>query len=135
MGDAIAPLDSHISEFPVHGYRSGSGLTTPFLNSDKTINSEVHCQDLQAIHLKLPEKMPSLVYRKGVILLHDNARPHSAFTTQQNITLLIHLICPLPISIFFEDLDHFLHGKRLINWRNMKNAFLDSLASKQPDFY
>ncbi|UYV63990.1 hypothetical protein LAZ67_2006268 [Cordylochernes scorpioides] len=27
---AIAPLVSHISEFPVHGYRSGSGLTTPY---------------------------------------------------------------------------------------------------------
>ncbi|UYV64399.1 hypothetical protein LAZ67_3000530 [Cordylochernes scorpioides] len=29
-GGAIAPLFSHISEFPVHGYRSGSGLTTPY---------------------------------------------------------------------------------------------------------
>ncbi|UYV71206.1 hypothetical protein LAZ67_8002178 [Cordylochernes scorpioides] len=26
----IAPLVSHIPEFPVHGYRSGSGLTTPY---------------------------------------------------------------------------------------------------------
>ncbi|UYV83622.1 hypothetical protein LAZ67_23001726 [Cordylochernes scorpioides] len=29
-GGAIVPLVSHISEFPVHGYRSGSGLTTPY---------------------------------------------------------------------------------------------------------
>ncbi|UYV77895.1 hypothetical protein LAZ67_15002719 [Cordylochernes scorpioides] len=29
-GGAIAPLVSHISEFPVHGYRSGLGLTTPY---------------------------------------------------------------------------------------------------------
>ncbi|UYV77064.1 MFSD6 [Cordylochernes scorpioides] len=30
MGGAIVPLVSHISEFPVHGYRSGSELTTPY---------------------------------------------------------------------------------------------------------
>ncbi|UYV82651.1 VCL [Cordylochernes scorpioides] len=29
-GGAIATLVSQISEFPVHGYRSGSGLTTPY---------------------------------------------------------------------------------------------------------
>ncbi|UYV81060.1 hypothetical protein LAZ67_19002681 [Cordylochernes scorpioides] len=30
MRGAITPLVSHISEFPVHGYCSGSGLTTPY---------------------------------------------------------------------------------------------------------
>ncbi|UYV83278.1 hypothetical protein LAZ67_23000391 [Cordylochernes scorpioides] len=45
-GDAIAPLVSHISEFPVHGYRSGSGLTkayyraVPYLSS--TIQHHLH---------------------------------------------------------------------------------------------
>ncbi|UYV78571.1 hypothetical protein LAZ67_16002036 [Cordylochernes scorpioides] len=89
-------------------------------------------------------KMPSLVNRKGVILLHDNARSQSSFTKQQiiaqlNYEALAHPpyspdLSPTDIH-FFKHLDYSFHGKQLINRRDLENAFLDLLTSRQPNFY
>ncbi|UYV80108.1 SETMAR [Cordylochernes scorpioides] len=45
---------------------------------------------------EIVRKMLSLVNRKGVILLHDNARPHSSFTTQHNISELAYEVLAHP---------------------------------------
>jgi histone-lysine N-methyltransferase SETMAR len=47
-----------------------------FLNPDETITAEKYCREIDEIHRTLREKQTALVSRKGLILLHDNARPH-----------------------------------------------------------
>uniref|UniRef100_A0A0K0FBF9 Histone-lysine N-methyltransferase SETMAR n=1 Tax=Strongyloides venezuelensis TaxID=75913 RepID=A0A0K0FBF9_STRVS len=51
----------------------------------ETINSELYCQLLDKVHQKLFQKRPSLVNRKGSILLHDNKRPHISRITLQKL--------------------------------------------------
>ncbi|UYV77108.1 hypothetical protein LAZ67_14003332 [Cordylochernes scorpioides] len=56
---AITLLVSHISEFTVHGYRSGSGLTTPYFTLQGSL--------LLVLLLRLPS-------RGGVGLLSGNTQ-------------------------------------------------------------
>ena len=57
------------------------------LNRNETITADLYVQKLQRVHQSLLEKRPALVNRKYVVLLHDNARPHTATVTQENIVL------------------------------------------------
>ena len=77
------------------------------LNRNETVTADLHVQQLQRIHQSLLKKHPTLVNQKNVVL-HDNARPHTARVTQENIlelgwSVLPHLTLRLPIIIF---LDH-----------------------------
>ncbi|CAF4887770.1 unnamed protein product [Pieris macdunnoughi] len=56
-----------------------------FLKSGQTITADVYCQQLQTMMEKLAAKQPRLVNRSTPLLLHDNARPHTA---QQTATKL-----------------------------------------------
>jgi hypothetical protein len=55
------------------------------LQPNKTINSEVYCQQLDRVNEYLKEKRPHLVNRKGVVFHQDNARPHVSKMMQQKI--------------------------------------------------
>jgi histone-lysine N-methyltransferase SETMAR len=55
------------------------------LGPNKTINSEVYCQQLDWVNECLKEKRPHLANRKGVVFHQDNARPHVSEMTQQKI--------------------------------------------------
>jgi hypothetical protein len=55
------------------------------LRPNKTINSEVYCQQLDRVNERLKEKRPHLVNRKGVVFHQDNARLHVSEITQQKI--------------------------------------------------
>jgi histone-lysine N-methyltransferase SETMAR len=46
------------------------------LRPNKTINSEVYCQQLDRVNECLKEKRPHLVNRKEVVFHQDNARPY-----------------------------------------------------------
>ncbi|KAF2351016.1 Myc-type basic helix-loop-helix (bHLH) domain [Trinorchestia longiramus] len=54
------------------------------MGDNQTI-SEVYCQQLTRLKAVLQEKLPSLINRKGVILHHDNARPHTSRATKNLI--------------------------------------------------
>jgi hypothetical protein len=55
------------------------------LQPNKTINSEVYCQQLDQVNECLKEKRPHLINRKGVVFHQDNACPHVSKMMQQKI--------------------------------------------------
>jgi histone-lysine N-methyltransferase SETMAR len=52
------------------------GIIYELLRPNKTINSEVYCQQLDRVNECLKEKRPHLANGKGVVFHQDNARPH-----------------------------------------------------------
>ena len=66
------------------------------LNTHETINANVYSQQLQRLNEVLLQKRPVLANQKGVILLHDNSRPHVAQLTQQKIEQLGWEVLPHP---------------------------------------
>jgi histone-lysine N-methyltransferase SETMAR len=114
------------------------------LEMGQTITADLYCQQLDRLHQALIEKRPALVNRKGVILQHDNARPHTARITQQKIRDLGWEVLPHPPYSpdtapsdyhLFRSLEHFLSGKTFRNIDEIKTAISDFFASKQPSFY
>ncbi|KOC69586.1 Histone-lysine N-methyltransferase SETMAR [Habropoda laboriosa] len=65
------------------------------------------------MHKKLLIEQPSLVNRKGPILLHDND----------------------PIYHFFKHLGNFLREKIFRNKEHAVNTFVEFVNSRTPDFY
>jgi [histone H3]-lysine36 N-dimethyltransferase SETMAR len=58
------------------------------LKKGETITATFYSSQLQRVHEELRKKRPALVNRKGVILQHDNARPHVAKLTQEKLKQL-----------------------------------------------
>ena len=58
------------------------------LKENETVNANRYCSQLDALNTEIQRKCPSLANRKGVIILHDNARPHVARQTVQKIAEL-----------------------------------------------
>jgi histone-lysine N-methyltransferase SETMAR len=67
-----------------------------FLKRGKTITSESCSQELEIAYQKLERQSPNLANRKGVILLHDNARPHIGKVTQKKLSDLGIEVLPHP---------------------------------------
>jgi len=55
------------------------------LSKNKTINSDVYCEQLQKLSDAIAQKRPELINRKGVVFHHDNARPHTSLVTRQKL--------------------------------------------------
>ena len=57
------------------------------LRSGEAITADVYCAEFRTMVAKLKEKQPRLINRYSPLLLHDNARPHTArnivFTLQE----------------------------------------------------
>ena len=47
------------------------------LTLGQTVNSVVYCEQLERLRQAIERKRPELSNRKGVVLHHDNARPHT----------------------------------------------------------
>ncbi|XP_067127515.1 histone-lysine N-methyltransferase SETMAR-like [Centruroides vittatus] len=69
-------------------------LLVDFLLHGETINSAAYCETLKKLRRAVQNERWGLL-NKGVVLLHDNARPHTANQTQDLIT-----------SFGWEQLDH-----------------------------
>ena len=52
------------------------------------INADLYSQQLERMYAALGERYPALVNRKRVLLQQDNARPHTARSTQEIIAEL-----------------------------------------------
>jgi len=56
------------------------------LPKNKTINSDVYCEQLQKLSDAIAQKRPELINRKGVVFHHDNVRPHTSLITRQKLS-------------------------------------------------
>jgi len=61
-------------------------LLTEFMAPGTTITSEVYCETLHKLRRSTQNKRRGML-SKGVVLLHDNARPHTAARTNALIKL------------------------------------------------
>ncbi|XP_043258954.1 histone-lysine N-methyltransferase SETMAR-like [Colletes gigas] len=114
------------------------------LKSNLTITADRYVQQLQRVQEKLNEKRPVLVNRKDVILLHDNARPHTARVTQEKIlelgwSVLRHPpyspdLAPTDYHHFCS-LQNFLNGKTSNSEEQVRQAVENFFQSKPTIFY
>jgi histone-lysine N-methyltransferase SETMAR len=115
-----------------------------FLRPGLTITAEVYCKELQTMMDKLAVKQPRLVNCSSPLLLHDNARPHTA---QKTVTKLLELrleslrhppyspdLAPTDFH-FFRNLDNFIQEKIFRSEDAVKNAFKEFIDSRPQDFY
>ena len=58
------------------------------LPRNQTINSDVYCRQMNKLNAAVKEIRPELVNRKGVLLHHDNATPHTCLATRQKLLKL-----------------------------------------------
>jgi len=115
-----------------------------YLPPRQTIKADMYCAEIDAVQAKLQETEPALVNRKGVILLHDNARPHTAKKTWEKISQLGWEVLPHPpyspdISPtdyhLFLSMSNFLSGKKYSSVNDVKNDLSFFFGSKTPQFY
>lgn len=115
-----------------------------FLKRGETINSDKYCQEIDIMYEKLRIQQPALVNRRGVLLLHDNARPHTAKQIFKKLAELKCEVLPHPPYSpdlsptdyhFFKHLDRFLIGKVFREEMDVKTAFTEFIASRTLDFF
>ena len=109
-----------------------------------TVDSVRYCQQLDALTRNLKELRPELVNRKGVILQHDNAKPHTSKLTKDKIKELGYEVLPHPPHSpdiapsdyhLFRSLAHFLKGKTYKEIDDIKRDLTLFFGKKSPDFY
>lgn len=67
-----------------------------FMEHGETVNASVYSVQLERVRNALLQRQPSLITRRGVILQHDNARPHIARTIRDTLTRLDWEVLPHP---------------------------------------
>jgi hypothetical protein len=126
----------HVLEF------SGSTVS-PFQKSGENVNSSLQCEVLfkvwDVIHRKLPGQLA-----RGVLLHHDNVRPHSAWATQDRIRVLQWELlqsqpyspdlAPSDFSMFGSLINH-LGGKRFADDEEVEMEMQKWLRQQSKDFY
>ena len=60
-------------------------LLVDFLLQGSTINAGVYCDTLKILHGAIQNKRRGMLSR-DVVMIHDNARPHTATATQNLVT-------------------------------------------------
>ncbi len=115
-----------------------------YLKPGETITADVYCSEIEAVHRKLHISHAAIVNRKGVLLLHDNARPHIASLTNQKLKEVGWEILPHPpyspdISPsdyhLFLSMSNFLRDKRYSNETELKSDIESFFESKDASFF
>ncbi|KAL1139104.1 hypothetical protein AAG570_009164 [Ranatra chinensis] len=55
------------------------------LTTNRTINWDVYCDQLDKLNAAIHQNHPELTNRKGIVFHHDNARPHTTLQTRQKL--------------------------------------------------
>ena len=123
----------HQKKRMVTAWWSSHGLIhCSFIKLGQSITTETYCNQLDIMMKNLSEKQSKLVNKDMVMLLHDNACPHTANRTQLKILELdLETIDHLPYSQnilpadyhLFRNLDNFLQGKISNSQQAVENFF------------
>lgn len=114
------------------------------LEPNLTITSDLYCAQMNRLSEALKKSRPSLVNRKGVILHHDNARPHVAKNTMQKLNELGWEILPHPPYSpdmaptdyhLFRSLTNHLSNKEFKNQDEVKSSIAGFISGKTRDFF
>ena len=118
-------------------------LLVEFLGQGMTINAARYCSTLDALKAKIKSKRPGLL-TQGVILLHDNARPHLARTTVATMAkfrweILKHPpyspdMSPCDFHVF-GPLKKHLKGRRFASDEEVQEEVADWIASRPREFW
>ena len=101
-------------------------------------------QQLTRLQQAVQKKLLQLVNRKGVVLHHDNAMPHTSLMIRQKLTELVWEVLIHPTYgadrapsdyHLFRSLQNFLNGKKLANKRAAENHVAKFFATKPQKFY
>ena len=111
---------------------------------NQTITAAKYCSQLEDLKTALSIKRPALLNRKGVVLQHDNARPHTARITQEKIMSFNWEVLPHPPYSpdiapsdyhLFRSLQHHLSNKIYENDEQLKNNIDLFFSSKSKNFF
>lgn len=114
------------------------------LPKNSTITAAFYAQQLVRVHKALVHKHPALVTRKGIVFLHDNARPHVAKLSRDKIKELGWEVLPHPPYSpdiapsdyhLFRSLQHHLSEKIFETEDMLKHDIDTFFASKPPSFF
>jgi histone-lysine N-methyltransferase SETMAR len=108
------------------------------------ITAELYSSQLERVQIKIRTARLRKLHRSGVILLHDNARPHVAHLTAQKMQELdweplIHPayspdIAPTDFYLF-RSLQHSLTGKKFENLHDIETHLSHYFVSKSADWF
>ncbi|KAF2364913.1 Transposase type 1 [Trinorchestia longiramus] len=110
------------------------------MGDNQTITSEVYCQQLTRLKAVSQEKRLSLINRKGVILHHDNARPHTSRATKNLIEefgweVVHHPPCSPDLAPtdfhLFRSLQNHLMGQRLTSREELGRLVSESACERK----
>jgi histone-lysine N-methyltransferase SETMAR len=138
-------LGRHVKKIMVTVWWTSKGIIhSSFLKPGETMNAKKYVEELRMMHAKLCFKQPALVSRGGPILLHDNAKPHTAEITKQAIKelgyeVLAHPpyspdLSPTDYHLFFY-LELFFRKKKYTTDRQVKLRFGAFAKHYERDFY
>jgi len=118
-------------------------LLTHFQKQGETVNAAAYCEVLMKLGAAIKRKRSNL-QEKGILLLHDNARPHTAQQTQETIeklhwTLLDHPpyspdLAPSDYHLF-GPLKNHLGGKHFADDGEVEREVRRWLGLQTRDFY
>ena len=108
------------------------------------MNSELYCAQLEIFNKNLLKIPPALVNRRGVLLLHNNAKPHTSKLTQEKIKelqwgVLTHPpyspdLAPSDLDLF-RSMEHFLRNQKFKSLHDVDLAVSQYFDLKNPKFF
>lgn len=118
-------------------------MLVEFLEHGRTINAEQYVITLGNLRTRIKNKRPGLL-TKGVILLHDNARPHTAKVTKEKLTRFRWEILEQPAYSpdlspcdfhIFGDLKKNLKGRKFPSDAAVQEAVCEWVRSQPKEFF
>ncbi|CAD5214302.1 unnamed protein product [Bursaphelenchus okinawaensis] len=131
----------HEKKLMVTVWRCSSGVIQyDFMKPGQSITADTYCAQID----KLRHNLPTMVRRRGPIILQDNARPHAAKKTVAKFRELGYEVLEHPPYSpdlaptdfhLFKHLSSFLNGRIFKTPDDAKNAFKNFINSRNPEFY
>ncbi|KAJ8729790.1 hypothetical protein PYW07_016828 [Mythimna separata] len=125
-------------------WSSGGVIHHSFLPNGVSITADVYYEELNTMMEKLVHFQPVLVNRSSPLLLHDNARPHTAQQTVSKLQELgLEALRHPPYSPDLAPTDYYFSRIWITSWREKKfntrealqNAFEEFVASHPAGFF